>query len=123
MLAILERRAMLLYGFPEPVFISHIAVNHASPRLLFETEIATAPQNVSLWTLRPGVPYSSNILYSFSCPVFKSDSNTGSQEQLERGCIYDVYILSWYLRVDSFELKRLILSLLNVSEHPGARPP
>ena len=40
----------------EPVFFSHIAIDHASPRLLSEKEMASAPQNVSLWILRPGGP-------------------------------------------------------------------
>lgn len=35
------------------VFISHLSVDYAAPRLLSEEEIASAPQNMSIWILLP----------------------------------------------------------------------
>jgi len=37
----------------EAVFISHLSVDYAAPRLLSEEEIMTATQNMSLWVLLP----------------------------------------------------------------------
>lgn len=37
----------------EAVYISHISVDYASPRLLSEEDISRAPQNLSLWVLLP----------------------------------------------------------------------
>jgi hypothetical protein len=37
----------------EMVFISHISVDYASPRLLSQQDISRAPQNMSLWVLFP----------------------------------------------------------------------
>jgi hypothetical protein len=37
----------------ETVFISHISVDYASPRLSSEEDISSAPQNMSLWVLLP----------------------------------------------------------------------
>jgi hypothetical protein len=37
----------------EAVFISHLSLDYAMPRLLSEEEITNAPQNMSLWVLLP----------------------------------------------------------------------
>ncbi len=50
----------------EAVFISHIAVDHASPILLSEDDITSAPKNMVLWAL---LPPTDDAEYHFKMPT------------------------------------------------------
>lgn len=54
----------------EPVIISHIAMDHASPSLLSEDDISSAPKNVALWAL---LPLTDNAEYEPRMPVRSLD--------------------------------------------------
>jgi hypothetical protein len=50
----------------ELVFISHIAMDHASPSLLSEDGMASAPKNMAIWALLPPID---NAGYELRMPV------------------------------------------------------